>query len=63
MVIPKGIEKIGNRWFAGSDIESVTIPASASEIQAGAFYCCRGLAKVEFEQPGSLLRVIGREAF
>ena len=63
MVIPKGIEKIGNRWFAGSDIESVTIPASARKIQADAFSCCRGLAKVEFEQTGSLLKVIGKEAF
>ena len=63
VVIPQGVEKIGEKWFANSDIESVTIPTSVHEIQAGAFYCCRHLAKVIFKQSGSQLRVIGREAF
>ena len=41
----------------------MTIPASVREIQTCAFYCCRNLTRVEFEQSGSLLKVIGREAF
>ena len=67
MVIPDGIEQVRNEWFAGSNIESVTVPASVREIQVGAFSCCRSLAAVAFKRPrpgkGSLLRVIGREAF
>ena len=63
VVIPEGIEKIKSKWFTESSLTSITIPASVREIQAGAFYSCRGLAKVEFEQPGSLLKVIGKEAF
>lgn len=39
--IPDGVEKIGDRWFAGSDIESVEIPASVREIGKEAFNWCR----------------------
>ena len=49
VVIPDGTEEIGNLWFAGSSIESVTIPVSVREIHAGAFCCCRSLAKVMFK--------------
>ena len=30
--IPEGVKRIGERWFADSEVESVMIPASASEI-------------------------------
>ena len=63
VVIPEGIEKIKSKWFTESSLTSITIPASVREIQACAFYSCRSLAKVEFEQQDCLLKVIGKEAF
>lgn len=67
VAIPEGIEKIEELWFAGREVESVMIPASVKEVQAGAFSRCRNLENVIFTQsePGesSLLKVIGREAF
>lgn len=62
VVIPEGVERIGNYWFAGSDIESVTIPASVTEIGAEAFRCCKRLTRVSFAV-GSILRSIGAECF
>ena len=41
----------------------MTVPANVSEIQTGAFRYCKNLTKVTFKKPGSLLKVIGREAF
>ena len=38
VVIPEGLEKVGSYWFIFSDIESVEIPGSVTEIGAGAFY-------------------------
>ena len=49
VAIPEGVEKIGDRWFAGSWIESVEVPASVSEIGAGAFFSCERLARVVFK--------------
>lgn len=48
VAIPEGIEKIEELWFAGREVESVMIPASVREIQAGAFSSCRNLANVIF---------------
>ena len=39
-VIPDGVERIGNHWFEGSQIESITLPASVTEIGKGAFCNC-----------------------
>ena len=67
MVITDGAQAIGEKWFADSDVENVTVPASVREIQADAFRYCRSLATVVFKKPrpgkGSLLRAIGIEAF
>ena len=43
IISPEGTEKIGNHWFWGSGIESVTVPASVKEIGADAFYKCKSL--------------------
>ena len=40
LVIPDGIEKIGDHWFWGSRIKSVVVPASVKEIGVGAFCNC-----------------------
>ena len=58
VVISKGTEKIGNYWFWGSGIESVTIPASVREIGPDAFYNCKNLKQVTFTE-GSQLKKIG----
>ena len=58
VVIPEGIERIGNQWFWGSDIESIEIPATAKEIGADAFYNCKNLKSVTFAD-GSKLEKIG----
>ena len=61
-VIPEGTEKIANRWFWGSGIESVTIPASVREIGIDVFLECRNLRTVTFALERRLER-IGPECF
>ena len=48
VVIPDGVERIGDRWFWGSGIESVAIPASVRKIGTEAFCRCEGLWSVVF---------------
>ena len=62
VVIPEGVEKIGNQWFWGSKIETVEIPASVREIGADAFGNCRDLKSVTFAE-GSQLEKIGGGCF
>lgn len=45
IVIPEGVEKIGEYWFSRSDIESVIIPESVQVIEEYAFYKCRELRR------------------
>ena len=40
IVIPEGVERIGNYWFWDSGIENVTVPASVREIGTDAFCYC-----------------------
>ena len=60
VVIPEGVEKIGNYWFYGSDIESVTTPASVREIGFLAFFCCKNLKNIKLSDG---LEEIGLNAF
>ena len=62
VVLPEGIQQIGARWFWGSCIESVQIPASVEEIGKMAFYNCRRLTQATFAS-GSRLRSIGVSGF
>lgn len=57
-----GCEGIGAYSFAGTALESVTIPASWTEIPDGLFYSCKNLTSVTFEN-GSVLEKIGASAF
>ena len=57
MVIPDGVEKIGNHWFCGSEIESVEIPASVKEIGVDAFFRCKNLKSVVFAENGKLEKI------
>lgn len=62
IVFPEGIERIGNHWFWGASIESVTIPASVREIGADAFCYCKKLKSVAFAE-GSRLEKLGAYCF
>ena len=62
VVIPSGVEKIGNYWFEGADIEKITIPASVREIGADAFHGCEKLREIIFEG-GSKLKIISQNCF
>ena len=62
VVIPDGAEEIGRYWFCGSQIESVTVPASVKWIQPHAFENCKRLRRATF-QTGSELQIIGDSSF
>lgn len=57
VVIPDGIEKIGDAWFAGSWIQSVTVPASVRTIGTEAFDHCSDLGSVTFAEGSRLERI------
>ena len=50
VVIPDGVEKIGNHWFFGSEVESVKLPASVREIGEYAFRNCKNLKQITFSE-------------
>ena len=60
VVVPGGLEKIGNYWFWGSEIESVTVPGSVREIGTEAFCNCKNLGRVVFAEDSVLERVEAR---
>lgn len=62
VVIPEGVERIGNCWFWGSEVESVELPASVREIGTDAFCDCQRLKCVTIA-PGSRLEKIGAGSF
>lgn len=62
VVIPNGVERVGNHWFWYHCVKRVEIPASVREIGADAFCHCRHLEHVTFA-PGSRLEKIGAGSF
>ena len=62
VIIPEGIESIGKKWFADSNIENVQIPADVREVGDNAFQNCASLKRVTFA-PGSRLERIGSGCF
>ena len=62
VTIPEDVEKIGNYWFRGADIESVIVPANVREIGTEAFCRCYKLRNVMFEE-GSKLEKMGDRCF
>ena len=57
VVIPEGTERIGNKWFWGSRIESIEIPSSVKEIGEYAFCNCKNLKKIIFSENGQLEKI------
>ena len=62
VAISEGVSNIEEQWFKNSEIESVTIPASVTEIGKEAFSDCRNLRRVTFAA-GSQLKMIGEQSF
>ncbi len=56
------VKEIGKNAFRGTEVESVTVPASVEVIGRHAFYACAALEKVTFED-GSRLKIIEDLAF
>ncbi len=61
-VIPEGVTSIGELAFIQSEIESVEIPASVTEIGLRAFEQCRKLKRVTFA-PNSKLTTLNLSSF
>jgi hypothetical protein len=49
IILPNGITVIGNNAFENTDLESITIPASVTEISYAAFNPCPNLTTVVFQ--------------
>ena len=62
VVIPEGVREIGEKWFKGAEVESVTIPVGVTVIGKEAFHGCRRLKRVIFA-PGSKLEKIWSACF
>ena len=60
VVIPVGVEAIGEGVFEGSNIFSVTLPEGLLQIGSRAFKNCKNLAKINMP---NTLTLIGDEAF
>lgn len=62
-IVPQGTVEIQSNQFSGrNDLESIIIPRSVKVIRSGAFYLCKNLKKVKFED-GSSLKSIEHYAF
>lgn len=46
VIIPDGVNEIGERWFANSEIEVVKLPAYVRSIYTEAFQDCKRLRKL-----------------
>ncbi|MDE6790596.1 MAG: leucine-rich repeat protein [Clostridia bacterium] len=60
--LPDGLTEIADNAFAGTSLETITIPASVKKIGAAAFADCGKLASIQFAE-GSQLEEIGARAF
>ena len=58
VVIPETVKKIGIGAFSETDIESVVIPSSVTEIRGAAFKNCKNLKKVTIKPSNSTLTIM-----
>ena len=62
MVIPNGVQEIGEQWFKCSEIENVVFPESVTNIGEEAFCGCEKIRQVVFANNIKLKR-IGKGCF
>ena len=62
VVVPEGVEDVGEQWFKNTGLESVSLPASVRVVAREAFYNCRSLKRVVFARNGNL-EEIGDKCF
>ena len=62
LMLPDGLEVVGESWFARSAVQQVTVPASVRVIQTHAFAGCANLREIVFQE-NSQLETIGLGAF
>ena len=62
LVLPNGIARIEDFWFAGAGVRSAVIPRSVREVGKEAFLRCKKLQKVAFAEDG-LLERLGERCF
>lgn len=48
--IPDGAQTIGKEWFARCGVITLTVPASVTSIEEGAFSGCKALTQVSFAE-------------
>ena len=61
IVIPEGIEHVGNRTFLGTDLHSVTLPSTIKTIGENAFEGCESLKEIVINTSGTV--AIEKNAF
>ena len=62
VVIPDGVERVGDYWFCRCGVESLVVPDSVRELGAHAFDGCERLGEVVFAS-GSRLERVESKAF
>ena len=62
VVVPDGVEKVGDCWFCRYGVESLVVPDSVRELRAHAFDGCERLGEVVFAS-GNCLELVENKAF
>ena len=60
VVLPDGLARVGDFWFAAAGVRRATIPGSVREVGTEAFFRCRKLQRVTFAEDGLLERLGAR---
>ena len=65
VIIPEGIEKIGQYAFAGlTELETVVFPSTLKTIEVGAFYNCTKLKTIEFaDEESNNVKFLNQKCF
>ena len=59
LVLPEGLEVVGDRWFAESNIETLVLSRSVQTLGVAAFQNCNRLLRVSFPEDSALKTIKG----